>query len=227
MPRQPRRAVPEQPHHVIQRGNNRTSTFTTVEEYDAYVDWLTDALERFDCRVHAYVLMTNHVHLLITPFVSGGIGRVMQSVGRRYVCYFNKRHCRTGTLWEGRYRASAIGSDRYLMTCYRYIELNPVRAGLSKNPAGYTWSSHTANALGIPDKLVSPHPLYLALGSSSEARRAAYEALFRDSIEPDALEFIRRAVHTQWPIGGASYRSMLETRSKWQPVPPSIQPPTM
>jgi putative transposase len=209
MPRRPRCDVLGQPQHVIQRGNNKTDMFTRAEEYHVFVEWLSTAINRYECRVHAYVLMTNHVHLIISPFQAGGIGRVMQSVGRRYVRYFNTVHGRTGSLWEGRYRATPIDSERYLMTCHRYIELNPVRAGLSSSPSGYKWSSHSANAFGIADRLISPHQLYLALGSNPEARRAAYRSLFRGAIEPSTLEYIRHSVHSQWPLGSSSYQQEL------------------
>ena len=147
MARLPRYAVPGQPQHVIQRGNNRSVMFLRPADYVRYLDNVRAACDQHGCAVHAYVLMTNHVHLLMTPTNAGGISRVMQSVGRRYVRYFNQSYQRTGTLWEGRYRAAAIDSEQYLFACYRYIERNPVRAGMVDDPADYRWSSHAANAL--------------------------------------------------------------------------------
>lgn len=155
MARQPRYVLPGQPQHVIQRGNNRDVIFVAEADYRFYLDKLKDACDRMGCEVHAYVLMTNHVHLLMTPYEENSLGRVMQSLGRRYVQYFNYRYRRTGTLWEGRYRATLIDAESYLLTCYRYIELNPVRAGMVSHPGDYPWSSYRSNALGqrffLPD----------------------------------------------------------------------------
>lgn len=219
MPRRPRYAVPGQPQHVIQRGNNRSALFSSAEEYRAYADYLREAITRHECHVHAYVLMTNHVHLLITPHDEGGIGRVMQSVGLRYVRYFNRRHGRTGTLWEGRYRATLIDSDRYLLTCCRYIESNPVRAKLAMEPAGYRWSSYAANAHGVPDEIVSPHPLYLELAANPDARQAAYRSLFQSTVDPETLIAIRRDTNFAWPLGSESFRRKIGARLKRRTVP--------
>jgi putative transposase len=150
--------------------------------------------------------MTNHVHILITPATPAGISNVMQSVGRRYVRYFNSAQQRTGTLWEGRYRATPIDSDRYLLTCYRYVELNPVRAGLVKEPGDYRWSSFRANAFGEPDPLVSPHKLYLALGGDAESRRAAYRRLFITTLDENTLSQIREASNKSWALGDEQFR---------------------
>jgi putative transposase len=205
MPRLPRYAAPGLPQHVIQRGNNRTALFTDVRDHDVFSRYLLAAMDRHECLVHAYVFMSNHVHLLVTPHDAGGIGRLMQSLGCRYVRYFNERHGRTGTLWEGRYRATLVDSDRYLLTCYRYIELNPVRAGLVSHPAEYPWSSHGANAYGVPDPLVSPHARFLGLASNAAARCAEYQALFRFPIDPATLVVIRNATNTSWALGSESF----------------------
>ncbi len=146
MPRQQRYRLPGVPQHVIQRGNNRQVTFFDNMDYRKYLDCLETAGDKYDCAIHAYVLMTNHVHLLMTPSEPDSISKVMQSVGRQYVQYINWSYKRTGTLWEGRYKASPIESERYLLTCYRYIELNPVRAGMVASPADYAWSSYRHNA---------------------------------------------------------------------------------
>ena len=192
MPRQPRLLIPGQPHHVIQRGNNRSPIFAGEADYRVFRDCLTDACRNHGCLVHAYVLMTNHVHFLMTPASAGGIGYVMQAVGRKYVRYFNRRNERTGGLWEGRYRAMRIDSERYLLTCYRYIELNPVRAGLVSDPGQYRWSSYGANAIGHPDPLVTAHERYLALGLSRVARTTAYGALFHQVLDERTLHGIRQ-----------------------------------
>ena len=206
MPRLPRYAAPGTPQHVIQRGNNRSSLFGSDADYRFFLECLRTACERFQCLVHAYVLMTNHVHVLMTPSTPGAIARVMQSVGRRYVRYFNTVHHRTGTLWEGRYRATVVDTESYLLACHRYIELNPVRAGLVANPGNYRWSSHRANAFGLRDPIVSPHACYTALDADAKARRAAYRALFIDPLDDATLEAIRDATNRGWALGTKSFR---------------------
>ena len=170
MSRQPRFVLPGQPQHVIQRGNNRDVIFVSDEDYRFYLEKLGLACERFSCDLHAYVLMTNHVHLLMTPHAEDSIGKVMQSLGRYYVQYFNCRYRRTGTLWEGRYKATLLDSDTYLLTCSRYIELNPVRAAMVEAPSDYPWSSYSCNAMGKITSLITPHELYLELGSTTDDR---------------------------------------------------------
>ena len=164
MPRLGRYFLADRPLHVIQRGNNRTPIFFGDEDYERYGDWLGEAAAEHGCAIHAYVLMTNHVHLLVTPARALSLPRAMQSLGRRYVRYVNAAHGRTGTLWEGRYRAAPIDSDAYFLACCRYIELNPVRAGLTAHPREYPWSSWRAHAQGIADPLAADHPLYSGLG---------------------------------------------------------------
>jgi len=158
MPRKPRFYLPGMPVHAIQRGNNRQAVFFGDEDYRAYLSWLKLAGEKYDCHIHAYVLMTNHVHLLVTPGHRDSLGGLFQFVGRHYVAYINNRYERTGTLWEGRYKASLVEEERYLLTCYRYIELNPVRAGMVRLPEHYEWSSYQFNALGESNPLLKPHP---------------------------------------------------------------------
>lgn len=171
-----------------------------------FKDCITAAIRRTDCQIHAYVLMTNHVHLLVSQPQSGAIGRLMQSAGGSYVRYFNDRLARTGTLWEGRYRATVINSDEYLFTCCRYIEENPVRAGMVSAPAAYQWSSFVANALGAEDSLVTPHERYLALGRSARSRQRAYRALFDDTLERSALAAIRDATNHGWALGDKRFQ---------------------
>jgi putative transposase len=178
MARRPRYHPIGQPQHVVQRGNNRGAMFVEDDDYYFFRTLLVSACEEFECRVHAYVFMPNHMHLLMSPFSTSGIGKVMQSVGRRYVPRFNSMRGRTGGLWEGRYRAMPIDSERYLLTCYRYIELNPVVARLVEDPLTYPWSSFGANAFGREDRLVTAHETYLELALDDEQRYAAYRALF-------------------------------------------------
>ena len=144
-----------------------------------FLEALRTATRGTGVAIHAYVLMTNHVRLLATQVASGGFANAMQSVGRRYVAYFNRRHSRTGTLWEGRYHASLVASDFYLLACYRYIEQNPVRAGLARGAVDYLWSSHRFHALSRPDSLVTPHDAYLAMGEDPDKRAAGYRAVVR------------------------------------------------
>lgn len=152
--------------------------FAGEEDYVFYLKKLGDACKKYQCDLHAYVLMTNHVHLLITPHLKGGIGKVMQMLGRYYVQYFNFQYNRTGTLWEGRYKATVLDSEQYLLSCSRYIELNPVRADMVKHPTDYPWSSYHFNALGVSNSLIKAHTIYTALGQDVSSRQSAYRALF-------------------------------------------------
>ncbi len=206
MPRLPRYAAPGLPQHVIQRGNNRSACFAVDADYRFFRDCLWTASEQHGCRIHAYVFMTNHVHLLMTPTSDTAIGKVMQSVGRRYVQRFNTTYGRTGTLWEGRYKATVIETESYLFACYQYIELNPVRAGLVANPRDYPWSSHRANAFGRHDRLVSPHDSYLALGRDEIERRAAYRGMFDIALDDSTVSEIRDATHKGWALGSKKFR---------------------
>ncbi len=173
MPRPPRIVRAGDVLHVIQRGNNRTACFADDDDRERYLKVLLRTSERARCAIHAYVLMSNHTHLLVTAIEPRAPSRMMQSLGRSYVRYFNERHGRTGTLWEGRYRSSVIDSELYFFQCSRYIESNPVRAGMVSEPAAYRWSSFRSNADGEPDALVRRHPVYLALGRWGMERRAA------------------------------------------------------
>lgn len=209
MARLRRFALVGQPQHVIQRGNNRTAIFVTTDDYRFFGRCLQEACGTHGCQLHAYVLMTNHVHLLITPRNTMGIARTMQAVGRRYVGYFNAVRHRTGTLWEGRYRAAPVDTQRYLLACYRYIETNPVRAGLVGSPADYPWSSHRANAYGAADGLVTPHDVYWTLGADRDARQASYRALFYERLDDSLLHEIREATNKRWALGGDLFREQV------------------
>lgn len=210
MARLPRVVIPGLPLHVIQRGNNRSLTFLAAEDYRRYREVLLNASQRFGCAIHAYVLMTNHVHLLLTPEDERGPARMMQAIGRVYVRHVNARHQRTGTLWEGRYRSTLVDSERYLLACFRYIELNPVRAGMVKHPDRYRWSSYRHNADGVPDRLITAHAAYQALASSPEARREAYRVLFGHELERKTLDVIRGATNRGIVLGDSSVGNEIE-----------------
>lgn len=197
--------VPDQPLHVIQRGNNRGAVFLDDNDFTHYRDWLTAAADEHGVSIHAYVLMTNHVHLLATPSTAESLPAAMQSIGRRYVRYVNARYERTGTLWEGRYRAAPIDSDEYFVTCCRYIELNPVRAGMVEHPRQYRWSSYRAHAEGRQDVLAAYHPVWRRLGRSIEEQQATYRALIREALDPAFVEALRQATNGGWALGGEGF----------------------
>jgi putative transposase len=210
MARLPRFVLPGYPQHVLQRGNNRQQIL--IDESDYWFLWerLLAAAEKFQCDVHAYVLMPNHFHLLVTPWQEDGIGKLMQYVGRYYVQYFNRRADRTGTLWEGRYRATLVDPRHYLLPCSRYLELNPVRTGLVERPADYEWSSYGCNAEGAEDNLVTPHAEYRRLGRSLKARQSAYRSGFDEPLDEDLLARIRNATNKAWVLGDGTFCKGLE-----------------
>ena len=219
MARLPRFDLPGQPQHIIQRGNNRSVIFVADEDYLFYLENLNAACQKYACDLHAYVLMTNHVHLLITPHHTGAIGKVMQMLGRYYVQYFNRQYQRTGTLWEGRYKATLLDSDQYLLVCSRYIELNPVRAGMVSHPSDYPWSSYAFNALGQENVLLTPHPLYLALGRDETKRQDVYRALFEHHVPGSVLKEIREATNKAWVLGGGRFQEEVESLLQRQAKP--------
>lgn len=196
--------------HVIQRGNNRTRIFRVPDDFARFRELLLEASRRFGCAIHAYVFMTNHAHLLITPDDDRGPSRMMQAIGQRYVRGMNARHRRTGTLWEGRFRSSLIDYERYLLACSRYIELNPVRARMVDAPDRYAWSSYRCNAYGAIDELVTPHAVYQGLDSSPAARQAAYRALFQVPLKSRVVERIRDAANRGSVLGGDHFRERIE-----------------
>lgn len=201
MARLPRLTLPGYPHHVIQRGNNRQPIFVDVQDYETMQALLVDSANKFHVAVHAYVLMGNHFHLLATPADTDALPRMMQAVGRSYVRYFNQRHGRSGTLWEGRYRSTLIESERYLLAGMAYIDLNPVRAGLVARPSDWFWSSH-AHYLGLRnDRLVTPHALYWALGNTPFAREAAYAELVQAGVVADLQTQLTDATLRGWALG--------------------------
>jgi putative transposase len=183
MARRIRFCLPEVPLHVVQRGNNRQVCFFRYEDRQVYLNCLSEYARETGCALHAYVLMSNHVHLLLTPRDADSVSRFMKRVGQRYVQYVNRTQGRSGGLWEGRFRSCLVEEERYLLNCYRYIELNPVRAGMVSRPEDYPWSSHVANIGKHPDPMLDPHPLYLELGREVSARQEAYRALFQQETE--------------------------------------------
>ncbi|HET6632313.1 MAG TPA: transposase [Rhodanobacteraceae bacterium] len=212
MPRKPRLDLADVPQHIIQRGHDRQPCFFTEADYLCYLTELREISRREGCRVHAYVLMTNHVHLLATPAAAGQIGRMMQALGRRFVRYINDRHHRTGTLWEGRYKACLVDSDRYLLQCYRYIELNPVRAGMAAAAWDYRWSSFGCNALGRFDPLIQPHASFLALDPDPCTRQATYRDWVMQAVDTDETDAIRRDLQRQHAYGSNRFRAAVEAQ---------------
>ena len=192
--------------HVIQRGNNRSVIFAVPGDYRFLHRCLHEACEKHGCRVHAYVFMTNHFHLLMTATTADGVSRVLQTAGRRYVRCFNDLYRRTGTLWEGRFRATLVQTDRYHLACHRYIELNPVRGGIVASAGDYPWSSYGTSAFGINDSLVTPHESYLALAADPRGRQSAYRALIDDGVSDATLDEIRSATNGGWVLGTRRFR---------------------
>ncbi|HEV7856878.1 MAG TPA: transposase [Herminiimonas sp.] len=214
MARLPRLVVPNQPHHIIQRGNDRQPIFRDTADYLAFLNWLRDASRQFKVAIHAYVLMTNHLHLLASPSDEQGLSKMMQWIGRHYVPYFNQKYERTGTLWQGRYKATVIDSERYLMTCCRYIELNPVRAGMVAAPADYSWSSYMHH-IGIkPDSIITDHPLYWALGNTPFEREVAYKALAEQGVNEEDVAALTEATLKGWALGSEKFKSLLEKQTQ-------------
>ncbi len=213
MARLPRLTLAGYPHHVIQRGNNRQAIFADRQDFETMLALLAENAQKFRVAIHAYVLMDNHFHLLATPSTAEALPQMMQAVGRSYVRYFNDRHGRSGTLWEGRYRSTLIETERYLLACMAYIDLNPVRAGMVAQPLAWPWSSH-AHYLGQrSDKLVTPHALYWALGNTPFAREAAYAELVQAGITGAEQAALTEATLRGWALGGADFVAELQKKS--------------
>jgi putative transposase len=210
MPRRARLSIPGIPWHIIQRGNNRSACFYAEQDYRVYLRHLEELARRFECAVHAYVLMTNHVHLLLTPAREDSAALLMKHLGQRYVQYINRTYRRSGTLWEGRFRSCLAQREGYVLACYRYIELNPVRAGMVSHPQEYRWSSYAANALGGADALVQPHDQYLRLGVPESARRGTYRGLFKSHLDEDTVGEIRRATNGNYALGSERFKKEIE-----------------
>lgn len=210
MARLPRLSVPGYPHHVIQRGNNRQPIFVTDADRQFMLELLEAHARQWEVAVHAYVLMGDHFHLLLTPHDAQGLSHMMQAVGRRYVRYFNDRHGRTGTLWEGRYRSTLIEAQRHLLACMAYIDLNPVRAGLVPQASDYAWSSHGHYAGLRSDRLLTPHPLYWALGNTPFAREAAYARLVQDGVSEQECSALTDSALKGWALGDPVFVAELQ-----------------
>ena len=213
MARLPRLTVPGYPHHLIQRGNNRQTVFADSTDYRRMLEYLGECAPRYGVAIHAYVLMSNHFHLLATPEDEHGLSSMMQSLGRRYVRNFNDRYHRSGTLWEGRFKATVVDSERYLIACMAYIELNPVRAGMATHPADYPWSSY-AHQTGIQhDPLITPHSLYWALGNTPFSREAAYRQVVEAGLRGDQIEELTQATLKGWALGGEDFALELQEKT--------------
>ena len=205
MARLARLYVPGCPQHVIQRGNARRAVFLDDADRERYLAWLADVVRDYSLELLAYVLMENHVHLLVIPPAEGVLGRALQSLGRRYVRYFNDRHQRAGTIWEGRYRATIVDSERYLLECMRYIDLNPVRAGVTPDPAAFRWSSYAHHAGVIDTPMLTDHPLFWALGNTPFARQAAYRELCAEGMRATDSQRISDATNKGWALGDDAF----------------------
>lgn len=198
--------------HIVQRGNNRAECFRGDGDRLLYLTLLRARARELECALHAYCLMSNHVHLLLTPPSAAACAALMRRLGQQYVQYVNRTYERTGTLWEGRYRSCLVDSERYALACHRYIELNPVRAGMVSKPVDYPWSSHRANSGFLRDETLSAHAAYLALHEAPEARAEAYRTLFRDGLESSLVEEIRDATNGGRALGGSAFKAGLETQ---------------
>jgi len=209
MPRQPRLVLPDVALHVVQRGHNRQACFRRETDYLVYLTLLRDLCRKHGCALHAYCLMTNHIHLLLTPCDEHACATLMRNLGQRYVQYFNRQYERSGTLWEGRFRSCLVDSADYVLACYRYIELNPVRASMAACAAAYSWSSHCANAGSAEGELLSPHAEYLALSQDETSRQNAYRQLFDVGDDPAFLASIRTATNGGFPMIGENLKSQV------------------
>lgn len=219
MPRHARLAVAGIPWHIIQRGNNRSACFYVEDDFRFYLITLHEQAVKHGCHIHAYCLMTNHVHLLLTPDRSDSAGLLMKHLGQRYVQYVNRTYRRSGTLWEGRFRSCLTQEESYVLACYRYIELNPVRAGMVEHPGEYRWSSYTFNGQGVHNPALTPHPLYLALGSDAESRSREYRELFRAHLESALIDEIRQATNSNYALGSTRFCEEIEAMLQRRATP--------
>ncbi len=214
MPRKPRFYLPGLPVHIVQRGHSKEPVFFENEDYRAYLDWLAEAAKRYGCALHAYVLMTNHVHILATPETKNSISLMMQYTGRYYVPYINNAYGTSGSIWEGRYKSALINDEQYLLTCMRYIELNPVRADMVSTPSLYRWSSYRANAQGKADTIITQHELYKKLARNKTERLEAYRALFKSHIDQKDHDKLQKSYQTGTPLGDDYFREKIERKLK-------------
>ncbi len=210
MPRRARLAIAGIPWHIIQRGNNRSPCFYHEEDYFFYLDHLDEQALKFGCLVHAYCLMTNHVHLLVTPPEKDAASLMMKHLGQRFAQFINKTYERTGTLWEGRFKSCLTQGERYVLACYRYIELNPVRAGVVPHPRDYPWSSFSCNGEGRRNSIITPHPQYLGLSANRVARLANYQELIEEVVDEQELSAIRGATNGNYVLGNGRFQKEIE-----------------
>ncbi|TLU61111.1 transposase [Thalassotalea litorea] len=211
MARQPRLNLADIPQHIIQRGNNKINCFFHQRDFAYYLKLLKEYADKFDVSVHAFVLMSNHVHLLLTPSSSCGVSQMMQSIGRCYVRYFNLSYERTGTLWEGRYKSCLVDSENYFLEVSRYIELNPVRANICSSPEQYAWSSYHANGLNKEIALITPHPLYEGLAQTKEQRKKVYRLFVNAPVDNEQTQLIRKSVNKDSVLGSAIFKTKLSS----------------
>lgn len=219
MARLPRLVLPNHPHHIIQEGNDRQLIFRDDEDYQRFLGWLKESAREFKVSIHAYALMPDHLHLLASPSTEQGLARMMQRVGRYYVPWFNQKYQRVGGLFRGRFRTSLIDSERYFMTCSRYIEFNPVRSGLVGDPAHYRWSSYAHHAGARQESLITDHALYWGLGNTPFQREAAYIELARQPLSADQLDSINQALLKGWPLGSDAFKNQLQQKARRQVLP--------
>jgi putative transposase len=225
MPRLARLCPEGIPQHIIQRGNNRSVCFCSEDDLAFYAHCLKEYSLKYEVDIHAWVFMTNHVHLLATPKKDGAVSKMMQSIGRIYVRYFNKTYLRSGTLWEGRFKSCLVETERYLLECYRYIELNPVVANMVQDPADYVWSSYQCNALGKVSELLSPHHEYLSLGKTTNERLSNYRALFKYHLDEEMITDIRHAVNKGMALGSDRFKDQIEQVYHRRVVPMKVGRP--
>jgi putative transposase len=209
MPRRPRIHLPGAPLHIVQRGHNREPCFFAQDDYHAYLHWLGQAIEQHGVSLYAYVLMTNHVHLLLSATLPQAIPRLIMSLGRHYVQHINRTYRRTGTLWDSRYKSSLVQTEGYFLACLRYIEINPVRAAMVADPGDYRWSSYRFHAFGAPDKGLTTHPVYLALAADDLGRQRAYRDLLRHTLDRDVIADIRLCLHQGQPLGDSRFHDTI------------------
>lgn len=219
MPRKPRFNLIGVPQHIIQRGNNRSPCFFSETDYHRYLNDLKTVAKKFNCRIHAYVLMTNHVHLLATPMTKHAISEMMQALGRRYVRYINTKYNRTGTLWEGRFKSCLIDSEKYLITCMQYIEMNPVRACMVQHPGEYLWSSYQHNAQGKASTLLAAHPVYTSLAETPEDRKKIYRELLTQQLGETIIDDIREALNHELVLGRSFFKDKVAQLTQRQTKP--------
>jgi putative transposase len=205
--------------HILQRGNNRADCFFADEDYRYYLAQLPDLCAKFDCALHAYVLMSNHVHLLLTPKHPDGAAQLMKNLGQRYVQYVNRTYRRSGTLWEGRFRSCLMQNEKYTLECYRHIEMNPLRKGIASKLSDYAWSSYHSNAMGAQSAVIQPHPEYLKLGTTESERQIAYGRLLETPLDTATIQSIRSATNGNFVLGDAAFQQEISSRLQRRVTP--------